>query len=115
MPDTVFGQPDTSFGLPVICFGLPDSIFGLHQMVFGQRQTSFGLLLASFGQPFLVFFPFLNDGKKAKYLLLAPIVVEILVCRCSAYKIVTDGGTNADKKAKCFCSRFIIELDCKND
>jgi hypothetical protein len=36
--------------------------------------------------------------KKQKYLPLAPIAVEILLCRCSAQKIVTESGTNADKK-----------------
>jgi hypothetical protein len=51
----------------------------------------------------------LDDGKKAaqaladrrsKSLLLAPIEVKILVVRGSDYKIETDSGTNADKKAK---------------
>jgi hypothetical protein len=35
----------------------------------------------------------LDDDKKAKSLPLAPIAVEILVSRCSAYKIVTESGT----------------------
>jgi hypothetical protein len=38
-------------------------------------------------------FPFLDNGKKAKYLSLAPIAVEILISRGSAYKIVTKSGT----------------------
>jgi len=32
-------------------------------------------------------------AKKAKSLSLAPIAVEILLCRCSAQKIVTESGT----------------------
>ncbi|PJJ07076.1 hypothetical protein CLU83_0217 [Flavobacterium sp. 1] len=38
-------------------------------------------------------FPFLNISKKAKYLLLAPIAVKILVSRGSAHKIETESGT----------------------
>jgi hypothetical protein len=40
-----------------------------------------------------------NAGKKAKSLSLAPVEVEILVSRCSALKIVTDGGTMLAEKA----------------
>jgi hypothetical protein len=38
---------------------------------------------------------FFNIGEKAKYLSLAPIEVEILLCRGSAQKIAMDSGTNA--------------------
>ena len=38
------------------------------------------------------------DGKKAKSCLLAPIEVEILMSRGSAYKIVTESGTVFPKK-----------------
>jgi hypothetical protein len=41
----------------------------------------------------------LDESKKAKYFPLAPIEVEILLCRGSAQKIETYSGTNADKKA----------------
>jgi hypothetical protein len=44
--------------------------------------------------------------KNAKFLSLAPIAVEILVSRCSARKIVTDSGTDADKNDKTFCSKI---------
>ena len=36
---------------------------------------------------------FLDEDKKAKFLPLAPIEVEILISRGSAYKIVTKSGT----------------------
>jgi hypothetical protein len=49
--------------------------------------------------------------EKTKYCLLAPIAVEILVCRGSANKIVTESGTNADKKVKTFCSKkYLCQL-----
>ena len=32
-----------------------------------------------------------------KDVFLAPTAVEILICRCSAYKIVTDSGTTVDE------------------
>jgi hypothetical protein len=35
----------------------------------------------------------LNDGKKAKSFLLAPIAVKILMTRGSGHKIVTESGT----------------------
>lgn len=38
---------------------------------------------------------FLNNGKKAKHLSLAPIAVKILVYRGSAHKIEANSGTNA--------------------
>jgi hypothetical protein len=38
-------------------------------------------------------FSFFDDGKKAKSLPLAPIAVEILMCRGSAHKIETESGT----------------------
>jgi hypothetical protein len=41
---------------------------------------------------------FLNDGKKIKYLPLAPIAAKILVSRASAYKIATESGTIYPKK-----------------
>jgi hypothetical protein len=44
-----------------------------------------------FGADYLFF----NLGEKAKYLSLAPIEVEILVCRGSAQKIEANSGTNA--------------------
>jgi hypothetical protein len=40
----------------------------------------------------------LDDEKKAKYLFLAPIAVEILMSRGSAHKIAADSETNAVKK-----------------
>ena len=40
----------------------------------------------------------MDNGKKAKSLSLAPIAVKILINRGSAYKIVTESGTNADKR-----------------
>jgi hypothetical protein len=55
-----------------------------------------------------------GDGwglKKAKYLTLAPIAVEILVSRGSARKIAMDSGTNADKNALFFLlQNQLIEL-----
>lgn len=50
-------------------------------------------------------FPFLDNFKNAIYLSLAPIIVEILMCRRSAYEIETDSGTNGDQYAKSFCSK----------
>jgi hypothetical protein len=49
-----------------------------------------------FGAYYLFVF---NAGKKAKSFFLAPVEVEILVSRCSALKIVTDGGTMLAKNA----------------
>jgi len=46
--------------------------------------------------------------KKAKSLPLAPIEVEILISRGSAYKIATESGTNAGKKAQSFRSKKTI-------
>jgi len=40
----------------------------------------------------------LNNGKKAKSLLLAPVEVKILLCRGSAQKIATENGTILPKK-----------------
>ncbi|PJJ06951.1 hypothetical protein CLU83_0072 [Flavobacterium sp. 1] len=48
------------------------------------------LKLLAVVKPWIVF---LNDGKKAKYLLLAPIAVKILVNRGSVHKIVTESGS----------------------
>jgi hypothetical protein len=56
---------------------------------------------------------YLHDGKKAKYSLLAPIEVKILMSRGSAYKIVTESGTVLAKKAKYFCSKLIGEPKLK--
>jgi hypothetical protein len=44
------------------------------------------------------YFFFFDHRKKAKSLLLAPIVVEILVARGSGHKIVTDSGTMLTEK-----------------
>jgi hypothetical protein len=41
---------------------------------------------------------FLDENKKSKYLPLAPIEVEILISRGSAYKIVAESGTMYPKK-----------------
>jgi hypothetical protein len=41
----------------------------------------------------------LNNGKKAKYSLLAPIAVEILVAQGSGNKIETENGTILPEKA----------------
>jgi hypothetical protein len=67
----------------------------------------FGNLLPSFSrasryyknsiQLFRVF-PFSDNGKKAKYLPLAPIKAKILISRGSAYKIVAESGTILPKK-----------------
>ena len=45
-----------------------------------------------------IFSAFLDENKKIKYLPLAPIIVEILISRGSAYKIATDSGTMPAKK-----------------
>jgi hypothetical protein len=58
------------------------------------------------GSSIITVFPLVEDGKKAKYFLLAPIAVEILLCRGSAQKIETDSGIMFPKKAKYFCSKF---------
>jgi hypothetical protein len=42
----------------------------------------------------------LNDDKKVKYLALALIEMEILLCRGSAQKIETESGTTADGISK---------------
>jgi hypothetical protein len=47
---------------------------------------------------------FLNDGKKTKCYLLAPIEAEILLCLGSAQKIEAESGTIPTKKANYFCS-----------
>jgi hypothetical protein len=44
-------------------------------------------------------------AKKQKSLSLAPIEVEILMCRGSAHKIVTNSGTMFPENAKSFCSK----------
>jgi hypothetical protein len=48
---------------------------------------------------------FLNNGKKAESLLLAPIEAEILVSRGSAHKIKADSGTILAENAQSFCSK----------
>jgi hypothetical protein len=52
-------------------------------------------------------FPFLDNCKKEKYLPLAPIEVEILVCRGSAQKIETDSGTILPKMPNASAPKLI--------
>jgi hypothetical protein len=49
-----------------------------------------------------VFFFFWDDSKKAKYHPLAPIAVEILLCRGSAQKIETESGKTSFQKSLIF-------------
>jgi len=57
---------------------------------------------------------FLNHCKKADCCLLAPIAVEILVCRGSAHKITTKSGTNLSEKRQFFCSKNNNRIDVNN-
>jgi hypothetical protein len=50
----------------------------------------------------------LNDGKKAKYSLLAPIEVKILISWGSAYKIVTKSGTMLAEKPNLSAPKKLI-------
>jgi hypothetical protein len=53
----------------------------------------------------------MNDYKKVKYFPLAPIAMEILISRGSAYKIVTKSGNNVGKKGQIFLlPKQLIEL-----
>jgi hypothetical protein len=45
------------------------------------------------GEMRMIRFFFLNNGKEAKCLPLAPIAMKILISRGSAYKIVMESGT----------------------
>ena len=53
-------------------------------------------LFMKIGSDYLCFL-FLDHYKEVKSLPLAPIAVEILVCRGSAHKIATDSGTNGSE------------------
>jgi hypothetical protein len=49
----------------------------------------------------------MNDYKKVKYFPLAPIAMEILISRGSAYKIVMKSGTISPKKRNLSASKTI--------
>jgi hypothetical protein len=76
---------------------------------FAQSIFQYDLLLILFkkSQFDYFYFSFLkNNDKKAKSFSLAPIEVEILISRGSAYKIVAESGTIIPKNAKSFCSKI---------
>jgi hypothetical protein len=68
-------------------------------------MTILGIGIAWYDCLNIIYIPFLDDDKKSKSLPLAPIVVEILVSRGSAYKIATESGTILPENAKSFCSK----------
>jgi hypothetical protein len=54
-------------------------------------------------------------AKKVKYLPLAPIEVEILVCRGSAHKIETDSGTILSKMPNASAPKLINQTQFYNN
>jgi hypothetical protein len=59
-------------------------------------------------------FAIFENSKKAGSCILAPIVVKILICRCSAYKIVTDSGTTVDELANVSAPKISNRTQVKN-
>jgi hypothetical protein len=57
--------------------------------------------------------PVCVKAKKAKSFPLAPIEVKILLCRCSAQKIVTESGTIFPKKPSLSASKIISLIPTK--